>query len=165
MKIEISKKQYETLIKATEAASSVYGILGDTVSEDYKEESNNIDNLQNHILGFASEFGYEEMVEKFRGEILLSDEWSDRLQEVMDDYDDETFWHELEIRLGKRDLMKTITKQEQEEMEENGGWYPDRIHNLYNKWSEEFENYGIDRLDIVVSKNSDEKFKEKIGKN
>ncbi|KKR91556.1 MAG: hypothetical protein UU43_C0004G0004 [Candidatus Falkowbacteria bacterium GW2011_GWA2_41_14] len=95
MKIDLTKKQYECLIKALEVADSVYGILGDSMPEDYKKQSDQIDDLRKYLLGFASEFSAEYMIEKFHGEIIMSDELSESLQEVMNDYDNETFWHDL----------------------------------------------------------------------
>lgn len=149
MKINLTKKQYESLIKAVEAGSSVYGILGDMVSDDYKKESDEIEDLQEYLLGFASDFGFPHMTEKFEGELIMSDDFSEKLHEAIDDYNDETFWHELEIRLGKRDFERTITEAEKKEMKENGWWYPKRIQELYAKWSKEFEDNGVERLDIV----------------
>lgn len=148
VKINLSKKQYETMIKAVEAGSSIYGILGDMVSDDYKKESNEIEDLQKYLLGFASDFGSSDMTEKFKGELIMSDDFSEKMEEVMDDYDDEIFWHELETRLGKRDFERTMTKAEKKEMEEDR-WYPKRIHELYDKWSKEFEDNGVERLEIV----------------
>lgn len=148
MKINLTKKQYETLIKAVEIGSSVYGILGDSIEGDYKKESDEIDNLQKYLLDFASDFGFDDMTEKFEGELIMSDDFSEKMQEAMDDYDDEIFWHELETRLGKRDFERTMTEAEKEEMEEDG-WYPKRIHDLYDKWSKEFEDNGVERLGIV----------------
>lgn len=132
-----------------EAGSSVYGILGDMVSDDYKKESDEIEDLQEYLLGFASDFGFPDMTEKFEGELIMSDDFSEKLHEAIDDYNDETFWHELEIRLGKRDFGRTITEAEKKEMKENDWWYPKRIHELYDKWSKEFEDNGVERLGIV----------------
>ena len=78
----------------------------------------------------------------------MSDDYSEKLQEVVDDYDEDVFWHGLETRLGKRDFMRTATEAEMEEMEDNDGWYPDRIQGIYDGWSKEFEDHGIDRLEV-----------------
>lgn len=142
MNLTLTKKQYECLIRAIEASSSVYGILGD-VSDDYKKKSDEIENLRSHLLSFASEFGAEHIVEKFHNQIILSDGISKKLEEVIDDYNDENFWHELEIRLGKRDFERTITEKEKKEIKENGGWYPDRIQKIYDEWAKEFEKNGV----------------------
>ena len=46
MKIDITEQQYMSLMRAVEAGSSVYGILGDFVPETYGEESEGIDNVR-----------------------------------------------------------------------------------------------------------------------
>ncbi|MFP4539961.1 MAG: hypothetical protein ACLFNN_03445, partial [Candidatus Paceibacterota bacterium] len=117
------------------------------VSEEYKKESNNIEELRNYLLGFAADHGFEDMTEMFMGKMIMSDEWSEKLHEVIEDYNDENFWHELETRLGKRDFERTMTEAEREEIKKSG-WYPSRIHDVYEKWSKEFEKYGINRLEI-----------------
>mgnify|MGYP001606038424 CR=1 FL=1 len=112
MKINLTKKQYETLTKAMEVGSSVYGILGDSIEGDYKKQSDEIENLRKYLLGLAHDFGFDDMTEKFRGKLIMSDNFSEKMHEAIDDYNDETFWHELETRLGKRDFERTMTKAE-----------------------------------------------------
>jgi hypothetical protein len=149
MEIRLSKKQYLCLLKAVRAGSSVFGILGDYVSKEYKKQSNEIHDLEKYLFSLASEFGAESLTEVFHGELIASDEFSGEMQDVMDDYDEQTFWQELEVTLGKRDFENSITEAEIKEMKENNGWYPDRIHEIYEKWSSEFEENGVDRLGII----------------
>jgi len=148
MKIDISKKQYETLVKSLETASWVYGALSDEVDEKYQVETDEIEVLRDELLEMASEFGCADMAEDFKGHVILSDKWSDRMDEVLETYDDYSLWHELEIRLGQRDFARTVSEKEKIEMRAGHGWYPERIHKLYEKWGREFEEYGVDRLTI-----------------
>lgn len=148
MKINFTKKQYETLIRGLDAGSSVYGILGDNISEEYKKKSNEIESLEDYLLGFAKDFGREDMTQEFRGKLIMSDELDEELQETMDEYDNDIFWHELELRLGKRDFGQTMTDAERKEIDDNNGWLPERIHDCYRKWGEEFEKFGVERLEI-----------------
>lgn len=149
MKINLSKKQYEILIRVLDAGSSVYGILGDNVSEKYKKQSDEIEALEEYLLGFAKEFGREDMTQNFRDKLIMSDDLAEELQEAVDEYDNETFWHELEVRLGKRDFERTMTETEKKEIEANNGWLPERIHGIYEGWGNEFEKYGIERLGVM----------------
>lgn len=151
MKINLTKKQYEHLIKAVEAGDSVYGILGDSVSDAYKKQSDEIENLRRYLLSFAAEFGRKDMTEQFHGKTIMNGELSEKLHEAIEDYDDETFWHELETRLGKRDFEKTMTEAEKNELAEKQ-WYPERIHEIYESWSKEFEKNGVERLEIINGK-------------
>lgn len=148
MKINLTKKQYECLIKAIEAGSSVYGILGDTVADYYKPQSIEIENLQDYFLNFAHDFGMENITEEFQGNLITSNDYSEQMEEAMDDYNNETFWNELQVRLGKRDFSRTMTALEEKEIKENGGWLPDRIHGIYDEWEKEFEEHGIERLEV-----------------
>lgn len=148
MFINLTKEQFEILIKAVDTGSSVYGILGDNISEDYKKQSNEIEKLEDYLLSFSSDFGMPEITEEFMGKLIIADDYSEQLQEVMDEYDNESFWHELEVHLGKRDFERTLTESERKQMVENHGWYPERIHELYEKWNKEFQEYGIERLEV-----------------
>lgn len=68
--------------------------------------------------------------------------------DIIDAYDDDTFWDELEVRLGQRDFDRTMTPLDDQFLSENHGLLPDRIHAIYDQYAEEFEKYGIDRLEI-----------------
>ncbi len=42
-----------------------------------------------------------------------------------------------------------MSEKERKDIERNNGWLPERIHELYTKYEEEFEKHGIDRIEIV----------------
>jgi hypothetical protein len=153
MKIDITKEQYKMLAKAVMIADDVYGILGDEVSEEYKKESNEFEEFRKYILGHAKDFGCENLVEKYRGEIIPSDDFSEEMDVVVDAYDDETFWHELETRLGKRDFERDMTKEERKQAEKDG-CYPNKIWDYYEKYQKEFEEHGTERLEIQKDENA-----------
>lgn len=131
-------------------ANSVMGILGDYIEgKSYKEKSNNFEELEKYLLNFAKNFESEDLAEKWKGEIIISDKASKKYQKIIDDYNDIIFWEELAERMGKRDFERTITVEDEKYLNENNGWLPDRIHTIYNKYHKEFENNGIDRLEII----------------
>ncbi len=149
MKIELTKEQYLSLLTMSHIANSVFGILGDVPPEiDCKKKSDEMENLEEYFLEYARDFGYDDLVEDFHGKTLLKDEIYEEIQEIMDEYDDYIFWNELEVRMGKRDFERTITADDKKYIKENKGWYPERIHGLYDKYGDEFEKYGIERLEI-----------------
>lgn len=148
MFIELSKEEYRDMLKCVIVANNVYGILGDAVSDEYKRQSTAVELLQKKILAYAAQFESQDLAETFHGELILSDDFSERMDEVLSDYDIETFWHELELRLGKRDFERTMTPQEKEEIEKNGGWLLARIQSCYDRWADEFETHGTERLEI-----------------
>jgi len=149
MKIELTKEQYVNLLKISHIANSVLGILGDVFSEmEYKKKSDEAEELEDYFISYARDFGCNDLVEDFYGKTLMKDEIYEKIQEIMDDYDDYIFWNELEVRMGKRDFGRTETIDDKKYIKENNGWYPERIHELYDKYAQEFEIYGIDRLEI-----------------
>jgi len=50
--------------------------------------------------------------------------------------------------MGKRDFENTKTEEEEKEVEESGGMLPHRISEIYEKYGEEFEKHGIERLEV-----------------
>ena len=153
MKIELSKEQFINLLKMSHIANNMLGILGDILPEtDYKKESDETENLEEYLLGYAKDFGCGDLIEDFYGKTLLRNEVYEKIDEIVEDYDDYTFWNELEVRMGKRDFERTITEKEKQYIKENKGWLPDRIHEIYEKYRQEFENYGIDRLELKNDK-------------
>ena len=155
MKIDLTKEQYINLLEMSHIANSVLGILGDVLPEEtnYKKKSDETTELEDYFISYAKDFDCEDMTEEFHGKTLLKDEIYEKIQEIMDEYDDYVFWNELEVRMGKRDFEKTITEEDKKNIKENKGWYPERIHEIYDKYAEEFEEHGIDRLEI---KNNEE---------
>lgn len=153
MKIDLSKEQFINLLKMSHITNSVLGILGDVLPEtDYKKKSDEMENLEQYLLGHAKDFGCGDLVEDFHRKTLLRDEVYEKIDEIVEDYDDYTFWNELEVRMGKRDFERTITEEEKQYIKENKGWLPDRIHEIYEKYRQEFENYDIDRLELKNDK-------------
>jgi hypothetical protein len=67
--------------------------------------------------------------------------------EAIADYDDETFWFELESRLGERDFYYYGNDKEIEAAEKSGK-LPDRVEWYYRKYRKEFDEHGVDRLEI-----------------
>lgn len=149
MKIELTKEQYLNLLTISNIANSVLGILGDVLPKtDYKKKSDEMENLEEYFLGYVRDFGCGDLVEDFHGKTLMKDEIYEKIQEIMDEYDNYIFWNELEVRMGKRDFERTITADDKKYIKENKGWYPERIHELYDEYRDEFEKYGIGRLEI-----------------
>ena len=144
MQLEISKEQLKEMLLASLVYSWVYGGLADGRGEDFEQYHK----LENYLLSVAKVNGFSDLVENFRGSFLPSDEMSEQVEEIMSDYDDDTFWYELTMRLGKRDFWRTVTPEENAEAIERE-WLPERIHEVYKKYEDEFDEHDIDRLEIV----------------
>ncbi|MBU4536599.1 hypothetical protein KJ603_01000 [Patescibacteria group bacterium] len=144
MKIEFTKEQYEELMFLVSLGSWVKGGVVDIVGED----NSKVDDLENYLAEQAKENDLSYLIEDFEGRVILNETISKKVEELMEIYDEDVFWSELETCLGKRDFYRTITDKDKKEMEENQDWLPERIHEIYGKYQEEFEKNGIERLEI-----------------
>ena len=79
---------------------------------------------------------------------MPSDTLSHEYEEILDEYNDEQFWHELSLRLGQRDYEREATKEDAEYTEAHYGMLPEKVHKYYKKYDDEFEEYGIERLEV-----------------
>ena len=147
MQIEFSREQYRSLMKAVEIGDAVYGILGDLVDKKYKKDSNKIQELQTYLLSKAADFRSKDLMEIFNGHVITSDKFGGQMEDVLYDYDNDVFWDELERRLGKRDFYRNITAEEKVESEKTE-WLPERVHEFYEQWRKEFEDFGVNRLEV-----------------
>ncbi len=151
MKIEFNQKEYRNLVRAVGMGNVIYGILGDMVDRrKYKKTSLDMHELQDKILSFARDFSCGSLVDEYDGKMILSDEWSEKIFDDSNYYDEETFWHELVARLGKRDFFRDIRPEEREYIINNAGWLPNRIYDFYEKWEDEFDEHNLERLDVVM---------------
>ena len=78
---------------------------------------------------------------------MHSDIRADELHKLLAEYDDERFWDGLEERLGMRDFERGMTPVDQETIDRTSRM-PERVKDLYVRYHEEFETYGVDRLEI-----------------
>jgi hypothetical protein len=146
MKVEISKKEYRTLLDVFHIA--------DWVLHAYKTEegpeTEEFRLLEQKFLSLAEDMGFGHFVEY---DAELKKYFPTRAYEetsvVMDaivDYDNECFWEELTERLATRDLMQQEGKDKVKEMD-----FEERevkIEVLRAKYEEEFERQGLNRLVI-----------------
>lgn len=143
MQIEFTQKQFKEMLLAAMFYSWIRGGLADGKGEDFKQ----YEELESYLLQIAKRENMTELFENFKDELIPSDELSEEEEEIMDEYDDDVFWHELTMRLGKRDFYRDMTDEEKKEAKENG-WLPDRVHEFYDKYEKEFDKYGIGRLEV-----------------
>jgi len=143
MKIEISKEQLKEMILAAMFYDWILGGLADSKGEDFEKYGK----LESFLLKVAKENNFNDLTEEFHNTLVPTDELSEFQEEIIEEYDSDVFWHELEVAFGKRDFWRTVTPEEKEEMKKND-WLPERIHEIYEKYAKEFEKHGIDRLEI-----------------
>lgn len=144
MKINFTKKQYEDLLKL------VY--MGDWMTNANRTEDHTerFEELESYLFSFAKDFGLEEYADADDpGRVYPSRLFEEEigLRELIDEYDNETFWDELPDHLGERDFFEKFTKEEIEAMDPEK-LFMERMECIIN-WEKEFEEHGIERLRAV----------------
>lgn len=150
MKINFTKKQYEDLVTMSQLSGWVLGILGDTIPDDdgrYKKMSNEHGKLESYLLSFADEYGLGGVVERFNDELTLDDDETEKYGEIMDDFEEFVFWDNLENRMARRDFYRTISEEERKEADKTG-WLPERFRDIEEKYRKEFDENGVDNLEV-----------------
>jgi len=143
MQVELTKEQLKEMLLAAMFYSFIRGGLADDKGEDFKK----YEELENYLLKIAEENGFNDLIEKFHGQLIPSDELCELEEEIMGEYDEDAFWHELMTRLGRRDFFRTVTPDEDKEMKKRD-WLPDRAQEFFDKYNKEFEEYGVERLGV-----------------
>jgi signal recognition particle GTPase len=108
-----------------------------------------IASIYDFVLSLAKDFGYGEYVDYDKhlghhGNRLMDEEPS--TQALIERYDDEIFWEELEDHFADRDFARTITPELWEVLSPQER--RERRWELEIQWGKELEQHGIDRLEI-----------------
>ncbi len=146
MKINFTKKQFENLLKLVYLGEWMANAhKTDDVIEKYRE-------MLFYVFSFANEFGFEEYVDNEKVNNGKSyptrffEEETD-VNELHDEYDDDTFWDELIDRLAHRDLIKEFGIEKVGKMDRKERFT--RLCRAEEKYVDEIEKYGIERLGII----------------
>ena len=145
MKIEFTKEQFESLLK------SVY--LGNWVANAHRTDDmiKEYEEIEDYIFSHAKEFGFDEYVDDEKADegkffpTRIFEEETD-IQKLIEEYDEETFWDEVIDRLASRDLFRQYSRVELEKMD--GNERMEKLGILEEKWAEEINESGIERLEV-----------------
>lgn len=141
MKIEISKTQYKTLVKALFLANWV-------VNSNKKEwPDDEFERLEQYVLSQGKFFDlknveFDEEDSKYYHDM----EFEQKTLKLLDEFMEETFWVELIDRLTERDFFNTLGEREIRKMSS-----ADRItkyHEFAKPYEAEFAEHGLDNLVI-----------------
>lgn len=81
--------------------------------------------------------------------MLVNSAWIDKeIKVVMDRFIDDEFWHELAVRLAQRDFIEDMTDEEAARLRAVGGTFSDRIDDLVDRWEDELDEHGVERLRV-----------------
>jgi hypothetical protein len=95
----------------------------------------------------AKEAGIDDWIIEKKKRFEPTEAFDDLVESILREYDEDTFWVELEGRLGERDFDIYASDEEFAEAEKTGK-YPERVVWYYRKYRKEFSEHGIDRLEI-----------------
>ncbi|MCX5815115.1 MAG: hypothetical protein NTX75_02585 [Proteobacteria bacterium] len=148
MKINFTKKQYETLLKMVYMANSMIDAVAD------ESEDNEFTVMEEYIFSFAKHFGSEHYVaydekEKryYPSERLEEDE---EVNEYIQNYDDDTFWEKLIFNLSRRDMENKYGEATVEKMSDEECLVKEQP--FAEKYEKEFGKNGLKNLTISSGK-------------
>lgn len=146
MKLDFTKKQYETLIWALQITGSIYGVMGDMVDKKYKKKSNKLDELEDHVLGIAKEMGLEDILDEFQGKRVVDEEYLNKVLDDLNEYEEYSFWDNLARKLAERDLLRKLGREKVRSMDTIE--YIDAEYPVEDEYHREFETHGLERVKI-----------------
>jgi hypothetical protein len=111
MNIELTKEQFANILRAVYIANDIIGLISDMVSEDYKKQYGEMDELREYLLKCAEKNGFKEFIDYYKEHIIPSDKLYEEMDKIKEDYEDFIFWDELEYRLALRDLEQKLTEE------------------------------------------------------
>jgi hypothetical protein len=145
MEIVLSEDEYKNLLEMlyiAEWVMNAHNVDPDPSTIQYTT-------LEQKILSLAKEFGYNELVDyesKF-GEYFLSRKIEEgSIKNIIEEYDNETFWNELIDRLVDRDMIRNNSEEDLKMMT-----IEERLEKeapLRTKYETEFEDNGIENISI-----------------
>lgn len=143
MEIQLSRKQFETLIK------SVY--LGDWMVNAIRAPGSYVpefEELEQYLLSLTHESDLRDMVEfnPTLSQFFLKEECHEKLQPFIDEYDDDAFWDGLVDRLADRDFLETCGDSA-ERMDQDERFR--RLSTFVDRYEKEIEEHGVDRLRVI----------------
>ena len=118
------------------------------VAEARGEEWQKIEHQVDYFLNLAGKYGHSDLVEKFMTDTIPNKKLCKGEEKIIEEYNEDEFWEQLEIRLGQRDLYRNLSQNELKEIKNKTGRLPEKVHKYYEKYRKEFEKYGLSRIKI-----------------
>lgn len=146
--VELTRAQYFALLKAVYLGNWVANANRDGSADDpHKEE---YEAIEDYIFSLAKHFGFDEYVDDEdvdKGKFYPTRKFEEGtdVNELHDEYDEETFWDELCDRLGERDFARRYSKEERKTMSNEEHFI--KLQECIIAWEEEVEKHGIERLE------------------
>ncbi len=146
MQIDFSKEEHSTFLEILEIAHWVLFAHRTDEPEDrktYQEFEQNIFGYA-EALGFGDLIMYDEEFEKYFP--TREHDENSPARPFIDEFENETFWSELIERLAGRDMLRVLGDTKILKMTQEERFMAH--HDFEEKYEEEFEEHGIERLEI-----------------
>lgn len=144
--MKLTKEELKELLLTIMAGVWVRSAVAENKGKDFK----NIEKWEEYFLEIAQKLGYNEFIDSFKGELIISNDMCIESEKEMEEYHNDIFWEDLEVNLGKRDFYKNASVEELKEIAKKH-YLPDKVFKYYDKYRKEFEKYGTERL--IIDKN------------
>jgi hypothetical protein len=141
MKIELSKTQYKTLVKALFLASWAVN------SHKTEELDDEFERLEQYILSLGKFFDLKNVeFDDKHGKYYHDREFEEKTLKHLEEFVDESFWVELIDRLAERDFFNALGESEIRKMSRDERFR--KFYEFADPYEAEFAEHGIDKLVI-----------------
>jgi len=141
MKIEISKTQYKTLVKALFLANWVVNV------HETDEPDDEFERLEQYILSQGKFFDLKNVeYDEKHGKYYHDSDFEMKTVKLLDDFVDVSFWDELTERLAERDFVNALGEQAILKMSHDERFA--KFYEFAEPYEAEFSKTGIDNLVI-----------------
>jgi hypothetical protein len=158
MKLELNKKEYLLLLHVLEMSDWVLNAHTNKEDTEHKDYGD----LEQKIFSLAQDFGYGSLIEysaeteRFMPTRQYEDTRS--VMELIQQFENDTFWDELIDRLAERDALREVGEKAFQHMKPI-----DRImliERYRDKYAGEFEKDGIERISLAQPDNAPDGLQE-----
>src|SRR5664280_612666 len=144
MKINFTKSEYQILLDVIYMADWILHAHDTEDRSDTKEYSD----LFQKLMSYAKDISCEDLVnfdeqQKNYAESFIFEEESPA-PEYIDEFENESFWSELLSRLARQDALIELKVNNPDDVDTETLYT--EIFKAEEKWSKEFETYGLDRI-------------------
>lgn len=138
MKLEMTKNQFKTLMEL------VY--LGNWIANSHREEGQikKYDDMEKEIFLMARQFGLSQFADE---DGYPTGNFEESIWELIDEYDEETFWVELVDRLAHRDFYRKYSEVQLKKMSQDQQF--EKLCTITEKYEALFAKHGLDALNLA----------------
>ena len=139
IKMNLTEEKFQTLLKLAYLGNYVVnGFREDDHLEEYEQTTDELFDLAGELE--QPDIEYDEELKQF----FPTAEFEDELGEIIDDFEDHSFWIQLIDRLSWRDMLKTYGEKEVVAMSPED--QTEKVHAFEEKYFAEIEKNGLKNI-------------------